>query len=349
MRAPVHSCDHPSVKLTIDGLASHLQSSLAGAYLVSGDEELLAGEAADAIRAAARAKGFTEREVHFIERAADWGEVRAAARALSLFGSRRLLELRLPTGKAGATGNTVLAGLLQEPDPDTVVLILTGRLDRDAQSTEWVRGIESRGCWVQIWPVEPGRLVAWLKGRCRRLKLDVQEDALGLLAERTEGNLLAAHQELEKLALMGLKGPITAASVLASVSDSARFDVFQLNECVLAGEPERALRILGSLRAEGQEQTLVLWALTKAMRDLWNGLRAPPGASRGGWRQSGALEKGLRRARGLPFAALTVRAERADRMIKGRLSGEPWDEMALLALEICGRPVLPAPRGVLRP
>jgi DNA polymerase III subunit delta len=172
-----------------------------------------------------------------------------------------------------------------------------------------------------------------------------------LLAARTEGNLLAAQQELEKLALLGLKGRIGVDSVLASVADSARFDVYQLNEAVLAGEASRALRILGSLRAEGDSDlTLALWALTRAMRDLWSGLTAPPGASRGGWqRQAAALEKGLRRARQLPFGALTVRAERADRMIKGRLTGNPWDEMALLALEICGRPALPAARSVLIP
>jgi DNA polymerase-3 subunit delta len=340
------------LKINADSLATQLQTTLLRAYLVSGDEELLAGEAADAIRAAARSQGFTEREVFFFERGADWGEMSASARNLSLFGSRRILEIRLPTGKAGTAGNAVLASLIKDSDPDTLLLILTPKLDRDTQGTEWVRAAEAHGGWVQVWPVDAARLPAWLKGRCRRLKLDVTDEAVELLAARTEGNLLAAHQELEKLVLLGEQGQIGVQTLLASVVDSARFDVYQLNEAVLAGEAGRALRILGSLRAEGDDDlTLALWALTKAMRDLWNGLRAPSGASRqGGWqRQGAALEKGLRRARALPFAALTVRAERADRMIKGRLSGNAWDEMALLALEICSRPVLPPARGVLAP
>jgi len=337
------------LKLGSDTLAAHLQQQLLPAYLVSGDETLLAGEAADSIRAAARAAGFTEREVHFLDRSSDWSLVRASARNLSLFGERRIIEIRLPTGKAGQAGGVVLRALLEAADPDTLLLILTPRLDREAQGLEWVRAAEAHGGWLQVWPVEAGRLVGWLRSRCRRLKLDVTDEGLELLAERTEGNLLAAHQELQKLALQGGPGPISAASVLASVADSARFDVFQLGEAVLAGEVERALRILWSLHAEGTEATLVLWALNKAVRDLWNALQSQGDAPRGWQRQSAALSKGLRRARGLKFAELTARAERADRMIKGRLTGNAWDEMALLALEICDRRALPCPADVLNP
>lgn len=339
------------MRLGSDSLAAHLQQQLLHAYLVSGDEALLTGEAADALRASARSRGFTEREVHFLDRTSDWSAVRASARTLSLFGAKRLVEARLPTGKAGAAGGQVLRALIEKPDPDALLLILAPRLDKEAQAAEWVRAVEARGAWVQIWPVDPGRLVGWLRARSRRMKLDLTDDALELLAARTEGNLLAAHQELAKLALMGLSGPFSAENVLASVADSARFDAFQLNETVVAGDAERALRILASLRAEGTDAVLALWALTKAQRDLWNGLTRPPGGgpSKGWMRQAVALEKGLKRARRLPFEQLTLRAERADRMIKGRLPGEPWDEMALLALEICGCPVLPAARDAQNP
>lgn len=337
------------LKLGFDTLPGHLRQGLLHAYLVSGDEVLLAGEAADAIRAQARAQGFTERDVHFMDRSSDWSAVRAAARTLSLFGSRRLVEVRLPTGKAGTTGGAVLRGLIEEGDPQTLLLILTPRLDREAQGAEWVRAVEARGAWVQVWPVDPGRRVGWLRGRARHLGLDLTDEALELLAARTEGNLLAANQELAKLALLGITGRISAEAVLEAVADSARFDVFQLNEAVLAGEAERALRILASLRGEGAEEVLTLWALTKAMRDLWNGLAQSGGGGGQGWprRQGAALEKGLRRAPSLAFGPLAVRAERVDRMIKGRLAGEPWNEMALLALEICGRPVLPPARDAL--
>jgi DNA polymerase III subunit delta len=338
------------VKLTTDSLIPHLEQRLLPAYLVSGDEPLLTGEAADAIRARARAAGFTEREVHFLERGSDWDDVRAAAGNLSLFGSRRLLELRLPTARLGAAGGSALLTLLERDDPDTLLLIAAPRLDRDAQAAQWFRALESRGGWVPVWPVEADKLVGWLRGRCRRLRLEIDEEALAVLAERTEGNLLAAHQELEKLRLLAPAGAITADTVLASVADSARFDVFRLSEAVLEGEAGRALRVLAGLRSEGTEQTLVLWALTKALRDLW-GAVASSGArgSRPAWqRQTAALEKAVRRAPRLSFRSLTLRAARADRMIKGRLQGDAWDEMALLAADICGRPAVAAPQSMFK-
>jgi DNA polymerase-3 subunit delta len=308
----------------------------------------LTGEAADAIRARARANGFTEREAHFLERGSDWDDVRASAGNMSLFGSRRVVEIRLPSGKPGVSGNKALVALLEHEDRDTVFLILTPRLDRDAQSADWVKAVEAHGAWVQVWPIDIDRLVGWLRGRARRLKLDVTDEALELLAERTEGNLLAAHQELEKLTLLA-DGRVTADTILSSVTDSARFDVFQLGEAVLAGDAERALRMIAGLRGEGTEPTLVLWALTKAMRDLWNGMANAGGGKPRTWqRQSAALDKGLRRAGRLSFPALTVRAGRADRMVKGRLGGNAWDEITLLAADICGRSPLPAPQTVLK-
>jgi DNA polymerase-3 subunit delta len=336
------------VKLNPDSLATHLEQHLLPVYLVSGVEPLLPGEAADAIRARARAIGFTEREAHFLERGSDWDDVRASAGNMSLFGSRRVVEIRLPSGKPGVSGNKALVALLEHEDRDTVFLILTPRLDRDAQSADWVKAVEAHGAWVQVWPIDIDRLVGWLRGRARRLKLDVTDEALELLAERTEGNLLAAHQELEKLTLLA-DGRVTADTILSSVTDSARFDVFQLGEAVLAGDAERALRMIAGLRGEGTEPTLVLWALTKAMRDLWNGMANAGGGKPRTWqRQSAALDKGLRRAGRLSFPALTVRAGRADRMVKGRLGGNAWDEITLLAADICGRSPLPAPQTVLK-
>jgi DNA polymerase III subunit delta len=317
------------LKLNSDSLATHLRERLAAVYLISGDEPLLAGEAADAVRARARAAGFTEREVHFPERAPDWDEVRGSARSLSLFGARRLFEIRMGA-RPGAAGNAALIALLEARDPDTLFLILTPRLDREAQGADWVRAVEAHGAWVQIWPVGEGRLVGWLRGRCRQLRLEASDEALELLAERTEGNLLAAHQELGKLALLADGAAVTPAMVLASVADSARFDVFQLSEAVLAGAPGRALRVLAGLRAEGTEPTLVLWALTKALHDAWNARSAAGGAARGWQRHGAALEHARQRAPRMPFADLAGRAARADRMIKGRIAGDAWDELTLL-------------------
>ena len=323
------------MKLTSDSLAAHLAATLLPAYLISGDEPLLAGEAADAVRARARDAGFSEREVHFIERNGDWDELRISVASRSLFGARRVVEVRLGSGKPGTAGNATLAALLGQPDPDTLLLILAPRLDREAQGAEWVAAVEARGGWVPVWPVDAARLVAWLRGRCRRLGLAADDEALGLLAAHTEGNLLAAHQELAKLTLLASAGRVTADVVRASVADSARFDVFRLGEAVLAGQALRALRMLAGLRAEGTEATLVLWALLRALRDVWSAY-AQGGAQAAPWqRRSAALAQALERAPRLSFAALAQRAARADRMIKGRLAGDAWDELALLATELC--------------
>ncbi len=255
----------------------------------------------------------------------------------------------MPSAKPGTAGGAALVELLEARDNDRVLLITTPRLDRDAQGADWVRAVEANGAWVQVWPVDASKLMGWLRARCRRAKLNVDDAALEILAERTEGNLLAAHQEVEKLRLLALGDRVTAEDVLSSVADSARFDVFQLGECALSGDAARTLRILAGLRAEGVEPTLVLWSLSKAMRDLWSAMTAGSGGRAGAWpRQTAALDKGRRRAPHLSFPRLTARAVRADRMIKGRQPGDAWDEMALLAVDICARPVLALSQSMLK-
>jgi DNA polymerase-3 subunit delta len=323
------------LKLTSDSLANHLRERLLPAYLISGDEPLLSGEAADAVRAAARAAGFSEREVHVAERAADWEEVRGSARNLSLFGARRLFEIRM-SARPGTAGNAALVELLGAGDRDMLILVITPRLDREAQGADWVRALETHGAWLPVWPVDASRLVAWLRGRARQLGLEASEAALELLAERTEGNLLAAHQELAKLVLLAGGAPVTPEAVLASVADSARFDVFQLSEAVMSGAAARALRVLAGLRAEGTEPTLVLWALTRALHDAWGALTGAGGGAARGWqRQSAALEQARRRAPHMAFTDLTARAARVDRVIKGRVTGNAWDELTLLTRALC--------------
>jgi len=328
------------LKLTPDSLATQLTERLLPAYLISGDEPLLVGEAADAVRARARALGFTEREVYFTERASDWDEVRGAAASRSLFGTRRILEIRMPSGRPGVAGAAALLALLGARDPETLLLILAPRLDRDAQNSDWVRAADAAGAWVQVWAVDRERLVGWLRGRARKLGLELNDEAFELLAARTEGNLLAAQQELQKLALLTSERKVAGESVLASTADSARFDVFQLSDAALAGDAPRALRILAGLRAEGTEPTLVLWGLTKALRDVWSARAATARAAPPPWqRQSATLARALERAPRLSFTSLAQRAARVDRMIKGRTTGDPWDEMALLASEFCARPL----------
>jgi len=335
------------LKLTANSLAAHLAGELLPVYLISGDEPLLLGEAADAVRARARAAGFSERETHFVERGTDWDEIAGSARSLALFAERRIIEIRLASAKPGVAGGAALLKLAQIKDKDLLVLVLAPRLDRDAHSALWVKGIEAAGVWVQVWPIDAPELIAWLQARCRRAHLACDDEALELLAERTEGNLLAAHQELQKLRLLFADTRVTGADMLASVADSARYDVAQLTEAALAGDAARALHVLAGLSAEGVEPTLVLWAVNKALRDLWHAQHgSASGAAQRPWqRHSQALAQGLRRAASVPFGRLTLRAERADRMIKGRLAGNAWEELALLTAEFCTRPLLPLPRS----
>jgi DNA polymerase-3 subunit delta len=311
------------MKLTLEGLPAQLAQRLLPAYLVSGDEPLRVGEATDLIRAAARAAGFNEREVFFIERASSiWEDVQQAAQSLSLFASRRLIEIRLPTGKAGVTGAAALLRLIAAAGDDLLLLVVTGKLERDTQNAEWVQALTARGAWLPVWPIDRAHLPQWLRQRARAVRLSLSEEAIAMLAERCEGNLLAAQQEIDKLVLLWPSGStVSAADVAASSADSARFDVFQLGEAVRTGNASRALRILSGLQSEGAEPVLVLWSLLRE-------LRAAQAAS----------------AR-LPFARLTARAGRADRMAKGLASGDPWDELALLAVELCGLRTLPLLRA----
>src|SRR5262245_8214444 len=232
-----HNCR--PLKLTFDTLRSHLSGEPARAYLVSGDEALLVAEAADAIRARVKRAGFDEREVHFIERVADWDAVRAASNNLSLFGARKLIELRLPSGKPGAGGSNAIVELLDGASPDNVYLMITGKLEREQHSSAWVKAFEGAGAWLNIWPVEVARLPQWLRARAAALELELDDAAVQFIVERTEGNLLAAQQELEKLKLLSAGGApgkrIDLAAAQAAIGDSARFDVFQLGEAATGG------------------------------------------------------------------------------------------------------------------
>jgi DNA polymerase-3 subunit delta len=329
------------LKLTLESLRTHLAGPPVQAYLLSGDEALLVGEAADAIRASVKKAGFDEREVHFIERVADWDAVRAASNNMSLFGSRKLIEIRLPSGKPGVGGGNAIVELLGNLSPDNVYLMITGKLEREQNNAAWVKAFESVGAWLATRPIELGRLPQWLRARAATLEVDLDDDAVRFIVERTEGNLLAAQQELEKLRLMATGKRIDLATVQSSIGESARFDVFQLGEAALGADLPRALRILAGLRSEGVEPTLALWSIAREIKNVWQTTDSGATGGRGWQRPSAALENAKRRASKLPYARLSVRVSRADRMIKGQQRGDAWDEMALLIVEFAGRRALP--------
>jgi DNA polymerase III subunit delta len=327
------------LRLSPDQLPGTLTRSLKHVYLVSGDEPLTVGECADAIRAAAKAAGYAERSVFFIERGFSWDELRHSTRALSLFADRRLFELRMPSGKPDK-GAQVLLDLAAEPPPDTLTLIVTDKLDRKTSEAPWVRAVEKHGAWIQVWPVPAEALPAWLERRAAALGLALEAPAARLIVERVEGNLLAAKQELEILALLADGGAIGESLVMRTVGDSARYDVFQLAEAAAAGEAARALRVLTVLRGEGAEPALILWALVRELRGLWQAReRDRTGAYGGGagWNQAAKPSpRALRRLGKMPLAALLQEAARTDRTIKGIMPGDPWSSIIALTMGMAG-------------
>ncbi len=321
------------MKIYPQKLAPTLQSKQGGVWLVAGDEPLQVAECADAIRLAARAAGCDEREVHFVERGFDWSALQQSLDSRSLFSARRLVELRMPTGKPGDQGSSLLADIAARRDNDLFLLILTDRLGTAAS---WVSAIEAHGTYVTVYPPDAAKLPQWLAARCERAGLQLDDDALQWLSSRVEGNLLAAQQEIEKLSLLHGDRRISLNEMQASVADSARFDVWQLAEAVLRGDTARALRTLAGLRAEGTEATLVLWSVAREIEALVN---ERAGDGKRGWRppaQVAAFEVAVRRISRIPLSRLSFRAMRVDRMIKGRMAGDAWDELAQLLAEFCG-------------
>ena len=333
------------MKISGDNLPSSLARQLQTIYLVSGDEPLLVNEAADAIRAKARSQGFTERELHVIERGFDWPGLIAGSRSMSLFAERKIVEIRMANAAPGEQGADAIVELAEQSSPDTLVLIIAAKLDSRTQSSRWVSAVEKRGVLVQVWPIDLPRLPAWIRERLGRHKLQADAAAASLLAERVEGNLLAAHQEVEKLALLLPPGPVTAETIVDAVADSARFDVLQLGEAAMRGQTARALRILEGLRGEDVEPTLVLWAVNKDLQWIArarNLMRRGQSAESAMntlyvWRpRQAAMGQALSRTNGHMLRNLLLDAERVDRTIKGVEKGDPWLALERLVARLAG-------------
>jgi DNA polymerase-3 subunit delta len=262
------------MQLRPDQLAAHLAKGLKAVYTLHGDEPLLAQEAADALRAAARAAGYTERKVftasgaHF-----DWGSLLGAAQAMSLFADRQLIEIRIPSGKPGKDGSEALQRYCESLSDDVLTLVLLPKLDRQQQQSAWFTALDAAGVTLRIDPVERRALPQWIAQRLAAQGQRVDDGEAGqrtlaFFADRVEGNLLAAHQELQKLALLYPPGVLGFEQVESAVLNVARYDVFRLGEAVLAGQVARALRMLDGLKAEGEAPVLVHWTLAEDIRAL---------------------------------------------------------------------------------
>jgi DNA polymerase-3 subunit delta len=342
------------MKLNSDQLDTHLEQGLAPVYLISGDDPLLVQEAADQVRHAAREQGFSSREIFHIQQGFDWSQFLQAADSMSLFAEQRLLELRMPTGKPGDAGRKALAEYLDNPPQDTVLMIITGKLDKSIQATKWVKEVQSTGVFVPVWPIELAQLPRWITNRLRQAGLQADAEAVSLLAERVEGNLMAASQEIEKLRLLYGEGRLTAEQVEEGVANSARYDVFKLVDAALAGDASRCARILKGLRQEGVEPVLVLWALLRELRQLArmaadaqnNPLDSVLTRYRVWSKRKSLIKNALNRFSVRQWQQLVQLAGGVDRVIKGAAPGNAWDELLQLCLALAGvRTGLPAARA----
>ncbi len=324
-------------------LTAHLERGLQPIYLVYGDEPLLVIEAADAIRAAARRHGFDEREVLTAIAGFNWIDLYHAAGNLSLFGGRTLIDLRVPTGKPGREGSAALQEYCARPSPDSLLLVSMTGVDWREEKAAWMTALASAGVVVKLPPPGLAELPAWLAGRLGRQQQSAAAAGLRFIAERVEGNLLAAHQEILKLGVLYPAGTLSLQQIRDAVLNVARYDLDGLREALLAGDVARLTRTLDGLQQEGEAPPLVLWAITEEVRALAQikaGLerRQPLEALLRDGRVWGArqalIRRALQRIDGQRAQAALTHAARIDRMIKGLCSGDVWNEFRQLGLNV---------------
>ena len=325
------------MKIEANQLTAHLKKSLAPCYLVTGDEHLLVDEALDAIRASARERGYGMRELHVATVGFDWNHLTASTGNMSLFAEQRIIELRLPTGKPGREGGRAIVELVEQSGPDTLFIVTAPKLERGAAASAWAKALDKKGVTLAIWPIGLRELPGWIANRMRSVGLQPERDAVRLIADRVEGNLLAAGQEIEKLRLLHGEGRVSADDVNNAVVNSSRYDVYKLADAALAGDAKRAVKILGGLRAEGVAPVVVMWALTRELRTLsilddtvrQGGDLGGAMQKNGVWRnRQGLVRQCMGRHKPGDFHRMLKVSGRADAAAKGQRTGDPWQMAA---------------------
>lgn len=334
-----------------DDLPRQLAERVTPLYVIHGDEPLLALEAGDAVRAAAREAGCDERETLIAEQHFKWDAFLAANASIGLFGNRKLVDLRIPSGKPGVEGGAALERYAADPNPDNVTLVTLPRLDGATQKSAWFTALTRNAVTVAVQPVERAELPRWIAARLARQQQLASPATLEFLAELCEGNLLAARQEIDKLGLLLPPGELRHDDVEQAMSDVARFDVFALSAAWLDGDAARALRILSILQQEGEPLTLIVWQLSEdvhAIAAVHQAMRA--GASAGNairnarvWgKRQAAMESAVRRLAARDVQPLLAMLAPLDALAKGLGRDDPWDAVARAALAMCGKPLAAA-------
>lgn len=321
-------------------LAGALNRGLAPVYLIGGDEPQQLGESADAIRKAAKGSGFLAREIFFADKQFDWKQLNAASQTLSIFDDKKIIDLKL-SASPGQEGAKALGEFCRRLPENTVLIVTSGKLTKDAQKSSWFQAIENVGCIILVWSLNGQELIKWIEGRLQARGLRVETGAVKLLAERVEGNLLAAAQEVEKLYILYGEGNLTAQQIRDVVSDNSRYDVFALIEAALAGQAGKVVKIIASLKAEGAA-SLVLWAIAREVRFI-SGYQAAPDQRekdrimkvQGVWGERKQLvDNASRRLSQSDLNRILVLNAKADRQIKGQQTGDPWETLLEASLNM---------------
>ena len=332
------------MRLKPEQLEGALQKTLQPIYLISGDEPLQLGEVADAIRSAVRKAEFNVREVISIEQGNEWQQLAVEADSLSIFAEKKLIDLRLPSGKPGLEGSKALIAYCEHLPADTILLITAGKLDAASQKARWFQALDNAGVVVQVWPLQGQELLNWLQRRAEGKGMRLELDALKSLASRIEGNLLAAAQEIEKLFILHGAVKIDKAMIEDAVADSARFDVFKLTDALLAGKFNRSVKVLNGLKAEGLAAPVVLWALSREARLLFS---IKSELTRGGhqeavfkkhhlWdKRKQLMHDAIKRLSVSQIMTLLRLSALADRQIKGQAAGDGWETLFEICLHFC--------------
>ena len=330
-------------------LKRHLERTLAPIYLVSGDEPLQVEESLDQIRKSAKDRGFDERIRMEVTNNFDWSQLQSAADTMSLFAQKRILDVRMPSGKPGDAGSKALIAFAAHPSADNLLILSARKLDPSSRRSKWYRAIESTGVSVQAWPIPAAQLGSWIRERARRRGLHMTVEAADLLSDRVEGNLLACSQEIDKLSLLYPSTSLDPVHIMESVSDSARFSIFDCVDSALEGNPRRVIRICQGLRQESVEPVLLSWALSREIRLLETiATEAERGVGisqalnkRKLWEsRKRALMSALSRHSAKQFQRMLRQLALADRVIKGAAAGNPWDQLTRIGLGLAGVLVL---------
>lgn len=333
------------MRLRPEQLEGGLKKQFTPVYLIAGDEPLQLGEAADQIRKAAKQAGFDNREVLTVDAHFDWRELGASAETMSIFSEKKIIDLRLPTGKPGSDGSKAILHYCQRPPEDTILLVTAGKLEASATKSKWFQAIEATGTVVQVWPLTGKDLMQWLSNRLQQKGMNADIDGLKILVSRIEGNLLAAAQEIEKLYVLYGSVKLKTDDIISVVADSSRYDVFNLSDAMLAGNIERIIKIMQGIQSEGIAAPVVLWAITREVRALCKINQA----LRDGYSKDQAFSKNqvwdkrkpmfdaaIHRLKTNQLEQALLLSAKSDRQIKGEQTGDPWHTLLTVCLLMAG-------------